>query len=136
LFNGGLQEEVTLSRLHVITLLALSNLVYSNQILAEDSDQTAAGQTEPAKPDNLASKDDMLGTTVVTATRSEMSTAMAPANVSVINTENTENRLVQRLGDVLKDIPGVQYQFFQFSWYRRHQPLAVSDGWFAGEYTQ
>ncbi len=96
-----------MSRLHVITLLALSNLVYSNQILAEDSDQTAAGQTEPAKPDNLASKDDMLGTTVVTATRSEMSTAMAPANVSVINTENTENRLVQRLGDALKDIPGI-----------------------------
>ncbi|MBS4051163.1 MAG: TonB-dependent receptor [Methylomonas sp.] len=44
---------------------------------------------------------------VISATRSEMEAWMAPANVSVITTDNTENRLVQRLGDSLKDIPGI-----------------------------
>jgi len=96
-----------LSRLHVITLLALTNLAYSNQILAEDSDQSVVGPAETANTDNPASNDESLGTMVVTATRSEISASMAPANVSVITTENTENRLTQRIGDALKDVPGI-----------------------------
>lgn len=93
-----------MSRLHLISLLALANLAYSNQILAEDSDPNAV---ETAKADKRAGKDDTLGTTVVTATRSEMSVAMVPANVTVITEDNTENRLTQRIGDALKDVPGI-----------------------------
>ncbi|WP_155931177.1 TonB-dependent receptor [Methylomonas sp. 11b] len=96
-----------MSRLSLITLLALSNLAYSTQILAEEIDQAAAGSTETTKTDKSAGNEDTLGATVVTATRSEMSAAMAPANVSVITTDNTENRLTQRIGDALKDVPGV-----------------------------
>lgn len=44
---------------------------------------------------------------------------MAPANVSVITEESTENRLTQRIGDALKDVPGV---FLRGSAYGTNSP--------------
>lgn len=94
-------------RSSLITLLALSWLTGSSGLLADNNAPKAATHTDAEETKQPADRDEALGTTVVTATRSAISAAMAPANVSVINAENTENRLTQRIGDALKDIPGI-----------------------------
>ncbi|ATG88525.1 TonB-dependent receptor [Methylomonas koyamae] len=94
-----------MSRLNSIAVLALAGLIQSQAAWAADAEADNAAETQ--QKDKTKDSAETLGTTLVTATRSEMQAALAPANVSVITADNTENRLVQRIGDALKDIPGV-----------------------------
>lgn len=101
-----------MSRIHFMTLLTLANLnpaviglAWADDTTRIIDDQQALSNDRVAN--NAADSDRELDTMVVTATRSEISASLAPANVTVINVENTENRLTQRIGDALKDVPGV-----------------------------
>ena len=75
-----------------LNLIALS-LIYVNGAKAETEEVNAA--------------EDQLDEMVVSATRSEIKATLAPANVTVINEKNTENRRNQRIGDALLEAPGV-----------------------------
>jgi len=44
---------------------------------------------------------------VVTATRSEVSELSAPVNVTVVDNKTIERRQTLRIGDALKDVPGL-----------------------------
>jgi iron complex outermembrane receptor protein len=90
--NTNLKEKILKSKLNVLAL----SLIYLNisNVLAED-----------VKDSN--SSEDQLEEMVVTATRSEISALLAPANATVVNEKNTENRLNQRIGDALKEVPGI-----------------------------
>lgn len=50
---------------------------------------------------------DNLETMVVSATLSAQDAGSAPANVTVISDKNIDNRLSLRIGDALKDVPGI-----------------------------
>ncbi len=94
-----------MSHLHVMSYLVLTGLATVQTVWAEE--QAAEESVDFATEKSVKESSDTLGATVVTATRSEIEASMAPANVSVITEESTENRLTQRIGDALKDVPGV-----------------------------
>lgn len=101
-----------MSRLQIITLLALLNSATFDFAWAEEAEtglaeNTEDGPSEKAKKKTKTKDDEELATMVISATRSEMEAWMAPANVTVITEESTENRLTQRIGDALKDVPGI-----------------------------
>jgi len=88
-----------------MSYLVLTGLATVQTVWAEE--QAAEESVDFATEKSVKESSDTLGATVVTATRSEIEASMAPANVSVITEESTENRLTQRIGDALKDVPGV-----------------------------
>ena len=100
-----MQEKAKVSRLYAMSYLVLSGLVSGHAAWAEES--AAENADASTHQTSIENEGETLGMTVVTATRSEMAASMAPANVSVITEESTENRLTQRIGDALKDVPGV-----------------------------
>lgn len=101
-----------MSRLDIITLLAILNMTTLGQTMAEEEQTELANTPEGSASEKDTQKtkakdDEELPAMVISATRSEMEAWMAPANVSVITEDSTENRLTQRIGDALKDVPGV-----------------------------
>lgn len=107
-------EDIHLSKQNLLSLVAVLSIAAVDPAYAQDqvistteseSNQVEADSAQVSKAKKKS--DDALETMVVTATRSEINASLAPANVSVINTGNTENRLTQRIGDALKEVPGV-----------------------------
>jgi iron complex outermembrane receptor protein len=107
--DSHLYKQNLLSLVAVLSIAAVDVAYAEVQIVtnSESESSQVEADTTQAKKAKKKSDDEALETMVVTATRSEIAASMAPSNVSVISAETTENRLVQRLGDALKDIPGV-----------------------------
>lgn len=114
----------SLPRMALATGVMVIGLAGADLTLAEDAVLVAATQEEQVpvvttdknkkKPatDKAADKTidkttQALDEVVVSATRSELSTSFVPANATVINDLNTQNRLTQRIGDALLEAPGV-----------------------------
>jgi iron complex outermembrane receptor protein len=94
----------------VVTIILALNLTYNHTSLA--GTPTKKASTANNQPSSQLDKDNTepskaLEDMVVTATRSEISASLAPANVTVVNEKSTDNRLTQRIGDALKEVPGI-----------------------------
>ena len=74
-----------------LTLLSLA-IASSFSVLAEDTEQKEVTEFTPM---------------VVTATRSEVSELKAPVNATVVDRETMDRRQTLRIGDALKDVPGM-----------------------------
>ncbi len=128
-----------MSRLEIITVLAILNMATLGQAMAEEEQTELANtlegsasekDTQKTKATDKAKDDEELPAMVISATRSEMEAWMAPANVTVITEESIENRLTQRIGDALKDVPGI---FLRGSAYGTNMPgSALSSSAFHG----
>ena len=123
-------QELTLPKLSLVSSLLILGMTGADITQAEDQSppavdvskqQTVSNEQSPTTPASKQQKapdskkdskssdtpvvlEDMV---VVTATRSELSASLAPANPTVINEQNTQNRLTQRIGDALLEVPGV-----------------------------
>ena len=83
-----------------------------SQPALENKESSAPATAKPKATSSKADKkpaktQDVLEEMVVSATRSDLSANLAPANPTVINELNTQNRLNQRIGDALLEAPGI-----------------------------
>jgi iron complex outermembrane receptor protein len=93
----------TLALTFSASLLTHSALA-ATDIQTENASTTNSALNQPTETDGAV---EQLDETVVSATRSELKAVLAPANATVINEKNTQNRLSQRIGDELLEVPGV-----------------------------
>ncbi|WGS85084.1 TonB-dependent receptor [Methylomonas sp. UP202] len=102
-----MSQKSTIPSLVMVAALGMNPAYAADEPIEDTSavdDKTAAkSKTEKT----VAKSEETLSTMVITATRTETDALFAPANVSVINEQTVENRLTQRIGDALKDVPGV-----------------------------
>lgn len=92
------------TKLDVVGVPLLLSLCVSQALYAANSEEVASNKEANAqKKTETVALDEM----VVTATRSDISVNSAPANVTVISDKNIANRQTIRIGDALKDVPGI-----------------------------